>query len=133
MQASGRQWRGLWFLVVAMCLAVPAMAGDYTVSTYQELVNAINAANADTGSSTINLGVGIVLLNNLPLIRSNITFDGHRYPVSGDDKFRVFFVAGKSDGTPVTVVFRNMTIQNGKARGGDGGGGGAGLGGAIFV
>jgi hypothetical protein len=35
--------------------------------------------------------------------------------------------------TAPTVVFRNLTIQHGKAQGGNGSGGGAGLGGGMFV
>ena len=69
--------------------------------------------------------------------------------ISGNDASRVFFInpgaPGATEGPPSnspTVNFANLTMANGKAKGGDGGndvaaggggGGAAGMGGALFV
>ena len=51
--------------------------------------------------------------------------------IDGASQFRIFFV-GYTGKTP-TVSFKNMTIQNAKAKGGSGSGGGAGLGAGLFM
>ena len=118
----------------------------YTVTTGAasgegSLADAITKANSySAGHSdpvTINFNrVGIVDLptsgSGQLFINSNVTIDGgSRFGViiDGHDNDRIFFVAGG------TVKFKNLTLTNGFARGGDSasGGAGAGLGGAIFV
>ncbi|HNT74762.1 MAG TPA: choice-of-anchor Q domain-containing protein [Anaerolineae bacterium] len=111
--------------------ATPVYAANYPVSTFAELTAAITNANASPEDDIITFNGDIVLSGNLPLIRSNIVFEGNHHAVSGNHQYRVFFV-GRYDSAP-TVTFRNLTIQNGKAQGGSGQGGGAGLGGGLFV
>lgn len=129
--------------VVAMIIAgslfigprqvVPVYAADYTAASFAELVTAIDTANSVAGADTISIDADIVLTGNLPLIKSDITFEGNNHFVSGNNNFRVFFVGGGVALTAPTVTFRDMTIQNGKAQGGSGNGGGAGLGGGMFI
>jgi len=114
--------------------ATPVRAAGFTANDYGTLVTAINNANDEgnyPGLDTITLTGDITLSGNLPLIRSDIVFEGNSHSISGNDQYRVFFV-GRFDSAP-TVTFRNLTIQHGRAQGGNGGGGGAGLGGGIFV
>jgi len=84
----------------------------------------------------------ITLSHELPLILGNGTIiNGSGAPhlaISGDDKFRVFFVGDTAD--TISATIENLTISHALAKGGNGGnggngsgGGGAGLGGAIFV
>jgi len=103
------------------------------------LADAITAANTDattgscsagSGADTITLTADFTLNATLPLIASDITFEGGNHFVSGADTYRIFWV------TSGTVTFKNMTIKNGKGQGGNGGscgGGAAGLGGGLFV
>ena len=122
----------------------------YTVSSYAELVDAINNANASAADDTITLTADILLTGDLPVIgvrqvdgtvvpSGALTLQsdsGHHYQISGEDTYSVLFVsAGMLD-----VV--NVDLVNGVARGGNGGigtffgggvGGGLGAGGALFV
>lgn len=93
--------------------------------------------------------------NALPPIHAHIVIEGHgaiierALPATDDtDRFRLIYVAGKfhnlvdgdipPPGAPVYteghLVLRDLTLRNGRARGGNAykGGGGAGLGGAIY-
>jgi len=117
----------------------PVRAAEYDVGDEAALISAINAANASPEADTITFIGDITLTGNLPLIKSDLVFEGDGYAISGNDQYRVFFV-GSGSGvnelplpTAPTVVFRNLTIQHGKAQGGNGSGGGAGLGGGMFV
>lgn len=98
---------------------------------------AINQANASSGS-TIQLGdnLGTVSLGSaLPLITTSVTINGgNGNTISGGGAHRIFFVsAGATD----SVVFQNLTLADGYAKGGNGGlgggGGGLGAGAAIFA
>ena len=133
-----RQWLGKAVVpvMVAGCLYLlpvglaDVRAATFNVSSSAELSTAISTANANGEDDIVNINASIVLASELPLIDSNISFKGNGNSVSGNSTYRVFFV--KSG----TVVFRDMTISNGFAKGGDGkdgGGGGAGLGGGLFV
>lgn len=116
-------------------MAVPPQAvyaASYPVGDYASLVSAIDAANISLEDDTITLTADIVLAGNLPIIKTNITFEGNGHSVSGNNQYRVFFVGGDTSAAP-TVILRNLTIQNGKAQGGGGGGGGGGLGGGLFI
>ncbi len=122
-------------MYVGLAKPLPAYAAPYTANNYTELVAAINLANGNAEDDIITLGNNITLAGNLPLIKSNILFDGSGYAVDGANAYRVFFVgrgaAGLKPLSAPSVTFRNLTIQNGKAQGGNGGG--AGLGGGLFV
>ena len=130
-------------------LAQPAYAASITVNgTTCTLANAITAANTDTatsgcpagsGADTITIAADVTLAAALPKIASDLTIQGDtptRF-VSGDQKFRVFWVqSGK-------VTLQNLTIRNGQATGSNGnngngstvgGGGGAlGAGGGLYI
>ena len=84
--------------------------------------------------------------NALPLVQSDITIVGsgatlRRSAAPGTPAFRFFAVAGSVEadsGVPLpgALALRDLTLDGGLARGGDGGsraGGGAGLGGAILA
>ena len=129
--------------------AQPAYAASITVNgTTCTLANAITAANTDTatggcpagsGADIITIVADVTLVAELPKIASDLTIQGDtptRF-VSGDQKFRVFWVqSGK-------VTLQNLTIRNGQATGSSGnngngstvgGGGGAlGAGGGLYI
>jgi hypothetical protein len=129
-------------------LAQPAAAATITVNgTTCTLANAITAANTDratggcpagSGADTLTLTADVTLSAALPAIASNVTIHGNtptRF-VSGNQAFRVFYVQSG------TVTFKDLTIRNGQATGGNGskgapgngaGGGGLGAGGGIYV
>ena len=137
----------LWLVVVGV-LWLPA--GAHAQTTFNVTTNAdsgagslrqvivdLHGGGAGVGTFIINLNAGlgtITLLSELNAINkldSTITFNGNGNTLSGDNQFRGLLILRG------TVTIQDLTIQNAKARGGDGarggGGGGAGLGGAIFV
>jgi hypothetical protein len=79
--------------------------------------------------------------DGLPPISAPVTIVGNRATitreaVAGARTFRFFYVSGGLSGIPAgRLTLQNLTLSDGRARGGnsDGGGGGAGMGGAIFV
>jgi hypothetical protein len=90
----------------------------YTLGWAIEQVNAHPTAH---NVITINTGVTVSGTSQY-FINANVTIDGQGQTVDMQGKDRAFFVAGGN------VVFSNLTIKNGVARGGDGGdGGGAAL------
>ncbi|MDM8520030.1 tandem-95 repeat protein [Anaerolineales bacterium HSG6] len=111
------------------------------------LADAIEAANNNStvggctgsGNDTIYIGAGTVSITaDMPLVTSNITFQGMGTGttiIDGGNSRRPFFVYSGN------VQIKDMTIQNGRARGvasngaviGIVGGGGAGMGGALFI
>jgi hypothetical protein len=117
----------------------------------QELVSAINTANNNGQSNTINLFAGgvydLTAINNywygpdgLPPITSTLTINGNGATIQRDvnaiGDFRLFYVSGGLSGElPLGhLTLENVTLQGGIAKGGDSGfgGGGLGAGGAIF-
>ncbi|MGE3306703.1 MAG: autotransporter domain-containing protein [Rhizobiaceae bacterium] len=129
-------------------VATEARAADFVVTAvdpFNELVAAINAANATPGDDRILFDPGlanqtILLTGALPLISSNVVIDGSGAPnlaISGGAARRIFFVDSGA------VSISNISLENGHARGGagglgmsgegGGGGGGMGAGGAIYV
>ncbi|MBE2179188.1 MAG: hypothetical protein IAE97_01835, partial [Chthoniobacterales bacterium] len=135
------------FLPLACLLTLTgplAHAATYTVTNPADdgsantLRWAIEWANSNPGSTiniTNNLGT-IVFTNQTPLITAAVTINGGvGNTVSGNDAHRIFFIDTPNAGD--AVVINNLTLADGRAKGGDGGlyGGGAGLGagGAIFV
>jgi len=103
--------------------------GDDAVSG--SLSWAIRQANVAAGDDTITLTSDVTVQSVMTnLINSNVVIEGNSYTVSGNSQFRPFFVLSG------TVTLRDLTVSDGRAKGGDGsgmGGGGAGLGGALFV
>jgi len=112
--------------------------GTFSVTTAADsgtgsLRQAIADANA-AGGGTINMNPGgpINLLSPLPPVMVSTTINGGSTEVRGSSLFRVFFV----DVAGGTVVLNDLTIRNGRAKGGNGGlggGGGLGAGGGLFV
>ncbi|WP_354635627.1 DUF4347 domain-containing protein [Planktothricoides raciborskii] len=122
---------------------VTVATDDGTGGTANTLSWAILQANQTAGDDTITLNTD-VRFTGVPqvLIDSNIAFIGGGFTVSGDvdnngtnnaGDIRPFVI--KSG----TVTFSDMTIDGGRAQGGNGGngdtaaGGGAGMGGGLFI
>ncbi|MFN8357658.1 MAG: choice-of-anchor Q domain-containing protein [Spirosomataceae bacterium] len=112
-----------------------------------ELITAITTANADPDATTIELQCGTYSYstannweygpNALPPITSDITIEGKGAVLTSTAtvRLRFFYVSGGLSGlTAGKLTLRDLTLQNGKQKGGDSywGGGGAGMGGAIF-
>jgi hypothetical protein len=70
----------------------PVRAAEYDVGDEAALISAINAANASPEADTITFIGDITLTGNLPLIKSDLVFEGDGYAISGNDQYRVFFV-----------------------------------------
>ncbi|HZY90072.1 MAG TPA: choice-of-anchor Q domain-containing protein, partial [Gemmataceae bacterium] len=119
--------------------------------TVPELVGAISDADAIPGPVVIKLAPNATYdltavdnywygPNGLPAITNDVTLDGNgavieRDPTAPD--FRLFYVSGGLTGElrAGSLTLKNLTLEGGLARGGDGsfgGGGGLGAGGAIF-
>ena len=109
---------------------VTAATDDGSGTVAGTLSKAILDANAAAGNDTITLTTNVTVTGVMKtLINSNIDFIGNNNSVSGGNAFRPFFVKQG------TVNFSNMTVTNGRAKGGDSGqgAGGAGLGGGLFI
>jgi len=119
----------------AVLAAYPATLQNYNVISSDELVSAINAANASAENDSITFNSDINLFEALPQITSNIEFIGSNRTVSGINSFRVFYVNSG------TVKFTQLTIANGKSLGDagtdsdtlGGGNGGSGQGGGLYI
>ncbi len=121
----------------------PALAGNYSVATANDLVAAITSANADPAADTILLTADITLTtevetsadygkSGLPAITSDITIEGqgHFIVQSSLTGFRFLRVAATG-----TLTLYNLTLASGKATSGttaNGCGSGIACGGAIF-
>ncbi|MBC6476756.1 MAG: hypothetical protein GDA56_02075 [Hormoscilla sp. GM7CHS1pb] len=101
----------------------------FDVDTPAELSQAITASKNNGEADTINIEGDITLNGLLPVIEEDVhlTIEGNNNTISGDDKYRLFFVRSGE------VDFDNLNFSNGRARGGDGAGGAAGMGGAMFI
>jgi hypothetical protein len=102
------------------------------------LRRAIERANDDADPAYIDassVSGTVTLSTNLPPITNAMTICGSgisTFTVSGSNLFRVFFVHASNE----VVTIKDLSIVEGRAKGGDGGdsgGGGAGMGGALFV
>lgn len=112
---------------------------DGTGSTQGTLSYAILQANQLAGDDTITLNNDVRVTGVVKtLVNSNISIVGNNHSLSGDandnktndngDVRSLFILSG-------TVNISNLTITNGRAKGGDSGkgGGGGGLGGGLFI
>lgn len=131
----------------AATVAPPALAASINVTSAadsgpgtlrQAMLDTLSVAGPHFISIDASLaGHNIALLSPLPPILQSMTiYAGNAQPftISGNNTYRVFFVGAG------TVTFQDMSITNGRAKGGNGGttlggggGGGLGAGGAIFV
>jgi hypothetical protein len=119
------------------------LASTYVVNTLNDsgpgsLRQAILNANAALGENLVDAtGVSgvIALASSLPIVTNSMTIQGPgttNLSISGNNQVRIFFV----DVPHGELSINNITLQNGRARGGTGGnrgGGGAGMGGGLFV
>lgn len=119
--------------------------GSGNAGTLRYVLTQINTTAS--GSHTVDMtGVSgtLTLTSLLPPINYSMVINGsgtENLTISGNNLYRIFFVgAGTSPFTSAapaspTVQIKNMTLANGKGKGGNGasgGGGAAGMGGAIF-
>jgi len=135
--------QGLFILVMSLSLAysLPIYATDLLVTVADDdgtgatpytLSWSILQANENLNTDTIIIKTDVNVTGVMKiLINSNIILknDNLERSISGADRYRPLFI--KSG----TVTIKNLTLKNGKAKGGDSllGGGGAGLGGALFI
>ena len=93
--------RYIFFALILLLCAAPALATDYTLDENCTLSDALRAANADMergacpageGEDTITLSADITLSGELPRVISDITIDGAGHTISGDGEWRVFYV-----------------------------------------
>lgn len=131
-------------LTVGLFPALSSQAATYAVTSAADdgsegtLRWAIEQANTDPGSTINiqdNLGT-ITFTSQTPLIMAAVTINGGvGNTVSGNSQHRIFFI-DTPDASDV-VNINNLTLADGRGKGGDGGlyggGGGLGAGGAIFV
>ena len=108
-------------LLMALSLVAhgPVSAGDINVNTTCSLADAITAANTDRatggcpagdGADTIQLTGDITLEASLPNITSEIRIIGGEHFISGDRKFRIFFI--ESEGS---LTLQDVTLIDGRA------------------
>ena len=108
-------------LLMALSLVAhgPVSAGDINVNTTCSLADAITAANTDRatggcpagdGAETIQLTGDITLEASLPNITSEIRIIGGEHFISGDRKFRIFFI--ESEGS---LTLQDVTLIDGRA------------------
>lgn len=122
-------------LVALVGAARPAAAQtSWSVSTASELSAALAGAFANNVANpsvvnTITL-TGTISSSSQWIVNANVNIVGNGSTIDMQNADRAFFIAGGA------VGISGLTIQNGRAVGGNGGlgaGGGAGLGGGIFI
>ena len=93
----------LAWLSLAFLLAWPTFAANIAVGADCSLADAIAAANTDAaangcpaggGADTITLSADIALEAALPHITSDITIEGAGFTISGNGKYRIFYIDG---------------------------------------
>ena len=111
------------FAVLALILAgwqvSLVSAASITVEGSCTLEHAIESANQDrasggcaagSGADSIELTADITLAGELPAIRSSVTINGGGYAISGDQRFRIFYVAEDGD-----LTIDSLTLRGGQA------------------
>lgn len=131
------------------------VSGNATTGSLRDGIIAANASSDASNTIQFSSSLGgsgnptITLNSPLPLILNNVAIDGTGvYPfISGNNAYRIFFIGVDSAtqaslhaqfpaaplGNSISVTLRNLYLENGRAKGGNGGGGGMGAGGAVFV
>lgn len=144
----------------AITFTVTTTADTVGSGSLRDGIIAVNAST-DAGntiqfSSSLPGNAHIILGSPLPPILNNVVIDGTGVPaispiiypfIDGNNLYRIFFVgvdtatqSGLNSvypsaplGQRIGVTLRNLYLENGRAKGGNGGGGGMGAGGAVFV
>jgi hypothetical protein len=136
------------------------VSGSASSGSLRDGIIAVNAASDASNTIQFSSSLGgnpvIHLSSQLPPILNNVVIDGTGVPltspivypfIDGQSTYRIFFIgvdaATKSSlhsafptaplGNRLSVTLRNLYLENGRAKGGNGGGGGMGAGGAVFV
>ena len=95
----------------------PAGSGEIRISGDCTLTDAITAANKDravagcpagNGRDTIVLSGDITLESELPAITSYVAVEGGGNAISGDNRFRIFFVSESGE-----LIVRNVILKHG--------------------
>lgn len=131
-------------LVAACLLGAAVMTGQaaraatYEVGDEASLRAAINSANASAGPHFIVFTGDIMVSAALPPLLNDVTLKGNNYILDGNSQTRLLTVGLSNDaaGPRILVKVTDLTLQAGRAVGGDGadgGGGGLGAGGALLV
>ena len=82
-------------------------AANFPVASYREMANAIRMSS---DGDTISLTGDITMTDHPRHIDKRITVEGNGHTISGDDRYRIFFVAQSGD-----LTIRNLTVTNGRA------------------
>lgn len=109
----------LLLLILGALQVSPAHAARISVNGDCTLAQAIKSANEDSaiggcaegdGEDRIELAGDIALSAELPVIESAIAIEGGGYAISGDQRFRIFFVSEDGD-----LSISNLAMRDGKA------------------
>jgi len=134
-------------LVTALSLAPFVRATDFPINNENDLRAALAAGGGAGANDNIVFNTDITLTAELPAVQRSANIRGNSHTLSGNKRFRGFFVAAfqPGTGTPVAlnVSINALTIRDTVAKGGNGSpgvapnatgaGGGAGMGGSLFV
>ena len=98
----------------------PGCTDELVVNATCSLADAIAAANTDAttggcpagdGADTITLARDVTLSSALPEIASEITIEGSGHTISGNDRYRIFYVQRSGN-----LTINESTLRNGKTR-----------------
>ncbi len=114
----------LTIAIMLLLVALPkALAADIQLGADCTLADAIAAANNDeavggcaagAGGDTILMSGNVLLDQELPVVKSELTINGQGlYFVSGDNRFRIFLV-----GPEGKLTLSNLTLARGQSRSG---------------
>ena len=102
------------FHVTLVKAASIAVDSDCTLAHAIESANqdrAIGGCAAGSGADSIDLTANITLVAELPSITSPIAIMGSGFAISGDHRYRIFFVAEDGD-----LTIDSLTLQDGEAQ-----------------
>lgn len=116
---ASKTW--LTIAILLLFIALPqALAADIQLGADCTLADAIAAANDDeavggcaagAGSDTILMSANVLLDQELPVVKSELTINGQGlYFVSGDNRFRIFLV-----GPEGKLTLSNLILARGKS------------------
>lgn len=111
-------WIFLWIVPV-----LPTFAATYTVTSTADttdpgtLRTAINNANANTGTDTIQINVGpIAAASSLPTITDSVIIEGNGATITASGDYVLFNLATGSNGSQVRqLILTNTSTRNGTA------------------